>query len=150
MDPLIFNQDVFLNIGRILAPLVVIALFIERAVDVLLTPVRGDKANKMEGEIAQLTDPNEIKNKQKELKNHKLTSRRWAFFCAVVFGLIASVLGVRGLYGLLDSSSPPSTAFNIFDILLTGIVLGGGADGIHKIVRAFTDYMEMISRKSQP
>ena len=40
-------------------------------------------------------------------------------------------------------------AFHTFDILLTGVVIGGGADGIHTIVGAVLDYMDMISQKAQ-
>lgn len=38
-------------------------------------------------------------------------------------------------------------AFNMVDICLTGGVIAGGSEGIHKLTQVFTDFMESSSQR---
>lgn len=149
-SPLQFDQKALANLGVVLAPLVAVAAFIERAVEVILTPLRGDTADRMQAEVTAATAAGQdAAALKKRLHDFKLGTRRYAFLLAVSLGIIASLLGVRGLENLVSDSTPLSAPAKGFDVVLTGLLLGGGADGIHKPVKAFTDYMNMISKKSQ-
>ncbi len=88
---------------------------------------------------------------EEKIRDYSLGTRRYAFLLAVALGLVASMLGLRALENLVitPAGSPLDPAVQRFDMLLTGLVVGGGADGIHKPVKAFTDYMEMISRNAK-
>ncbi|HEX7120637.1 MAG TPA: hypothetical protein VF212_17725 [Longimicrobiales bacterium] len=151
-EALRFDPNALANLGSVLAPLVVCAAFIERAVEVVLTPLRGEESARLQAKAQACRatgDHDEAAEHETRLTEHKLGSRRRAFFLAVALGIAASLLGIRGLESLLADGAQPGTGFEFFDIVLTGLVIGGGADGIHKIVKAFTDYMEMVSRKTQ-
>lgn len=149
---LAFDEGAFQNIGQVFAPLVLVAAFIERAVEVVLTPTRGAEAGRLQAKAEAhraAGEQEEASEHDRRITEHKLGSRRRAFFLAVSLGVLASLLGVRGVENLLAADPAPGAGFQFFDIVLTGLVIGGGADGIHKIVKAVTDYMEMVSRKSQ-
>lgn len=153
-DPpaLTFDESALQNIGNVFASLFLVAAFIERAIEVILTPIRGDDANRFQAliEAHRAAGEHDAAAKiESELAEHRLGSRRRAFLLAVGLGMLAAVLGLRGLEGLLEPESAPGPGFRFFDIVLTGLVIGGGADGIHKVVKAMTDYMEMVSRRSQ-
>ena len=37
--------------------------------------------------------------------------------------------------------------FGLVDVILTGALLGGGSDGIHKLVSVFINYLEETAKK---
>lgn len=145
-----FKPDAIANVGNVLAPLVLIAAFIERAVEVLLTPVRGDHADRLRSRIEkQQQAGGDVTALERELRDYKLTNRRIAFFMAVALGLLAALLGFRALESLFATPPAAGSSLQFFDVVLTGVVIAGGADGIHTPVQAFTDYMERISRNAK-
>lgn len=146
-----FDDGAFGSLGNVLAPLVLVAVFIERAVEVVLTPVRGDESQRLKDRIERgraAGDHVAVAGLEARLVDHRLGTRRRAFLLAVGMGVLASVLGLRGVGGLLAPEPAPGAGFEFFDIVLTGLVVGGGADGVHKVVKAVTDSMEMVSRRS--
>ena len=150
-QPLTFPEDALANVGKVMAPLVLVAAFIERSVEVILTPWRGDESDLIEQRVQAQTASGNIRAAESEavrLREHKNGTRRRAFMLAVSLGLAAALLGFRGI-GSLVESAPDGGLFVFFDVLITGFVLGGGADGLHKPVKAFTDYMEMISKSAK-
>ncbi len=40
-------------------------------------------------------------------------------------------------------------AFMAMDVLLTGMLLGGGADGLHKLVSIFTNFMDSTAQQAK-
>lgn len=146
-QPLAFTPDALANVGNVLAPLVLVGAFIERAVEVILTPWRGDGADLMKDRVEahrQAGNTAAAASESIRLRGHKSGTRGRAFMLAVGLGLLAALLGFRAL-GNLVQAAPAGPMFVFFDVLITGFVLGGGAAGIHKPVQAFTDYMEMVS-----
>jgi hypothetical protein len=61
---------------------------------------------------------------------------------------VVAALGVRVLQLFVDPavfdalSGLQRRLFCTVDVLLTGALLGGGADGLHKLVRVFTTFMD--------
>jgi hypothetical protein len=55
VEALEFNEEPFTNVGRVLAPLLLIALFIERAVEVVIKPLRGDRSDRHQTKKRQMT-----------------------------------------------------------------------------------------------
>lgn len=83
--------------------------------------------------------------KLEDLANRKVN---YARSLALILGLTASVVGVRVLGQFLPADSAIRSGggydsqifwFHFADIVLTTALLAGGADGIHKIVKRFTD-----------
>ena len=141
------------------APLVLVALFIERALEVFLTPWRAGEADRLETEFkraeAKAKEPRASSEAQAEaiegeqkLVGYRSETRRIAFATGIVAGVVISAIGVRGLEIFVDAvvfdglAAFQRNAFRVSDVVLTGALLGGGADGIHKIVAVFTGFLE--------
>lgn len=147
-----------------ITPLVLISLFIERALEVFLTAWRGkDSANLAlaiqgaktrlaGGYAAALAD---LQSGEKLHNDYKSDTQRVAFLAALALGIVVSALGVRGLSLFIDPaafkelSSIQRTWFNAMDVLLTGALLGGGSEGLHKLVTVFTNFMDTAAKQAK-
>jgi hypothetical protein len=145
------------NVIGLFTGLIVIALFIERAVEVFLTPWRGTKCVKLTKEMkyekALLEKENpgltvKLTGTESELLEFKGRTRTMAFLTALALGMTISASGVRGLASLLDAKEC-SRVFTALDVLLTGALLAGGADGLHKIVAVFTSFMDKSAENTK-
>ena len=74
------------------------------------------------------------------------------FSSILIMGVLISTLGVRGLEPLLDAAKFKELPdfqegmFEVVDVVLTGCLLAGGSDGIHKLVTVFTNWFESTSK----
>eukprot|EP00439_Symbiodinium_sp_Y106_P088492 s1_g1028.t1 len=85
---------------------------------------------------------------EQELSAYRSTTAREVFVLNVILGILAASLGVHTLHWLFDLPGADTAAtasnlgyigyFRIVDILLTGALIGGGADGLHRILAIFT------------
>ncbi|MDP3766509.1 MAG: hypothetical protein Q8S13_00705, partial [Dehalococcoidia bacterium] len=140
-----------------MAPLVLVSLFIERALEVFMTTWRGPEAARLAHEARQASAGVEgaPPTAGVNLVAYRASTQRVAFLSGIALGVIVSALGVRGLEQFVDAStfsllSPLQRDwFKGADVLLTGAVLGGGADGLHKIVAAFTTFLDTTTKKAQ-
>jgi hypothetical protein len=145
------------NVIGLLTGLIVIALFIERAVEVFLTPWRSTKSLKIskkvkyEKAILEKQDPDsasQLSDTESQLLDFKGRTRTIAFLIALGLGMTISASGVRGLATLMNVKEC-SVIFRALDVLLTGALLAGGADGLHKIVAVFTSFMEKSAERTK-
>lgn len=142
---------------QLMTPLVMLALFFERAVEVFLTAGRGEGAGAIALEISRLGKlqkagdqaiADQLVSKQQEEAAYKAKTQRIAFLATFLLGIIASALGVRAIGMFVDPaalnglSAAHQRLFNTFDVVVTGGLLGGGADGMHKLVSVFTSWMD--------
>ena len=97
---------------------------------------------------AQLVD------KENEITLYKGETRRTAFLVGITAGILVSVVGVRVLHPLMDAdfelAGLQDVAFDSLDIFITGGLLGGGSDGIHKGVSVITDFLDATRDKMKP
>jgi hypothetical protein len=90
-----------------------------------------------------------------KLQPYKAETKRIALAAALTMGLLISIVGVRSLEGMVTKDSLDdfegfqATLFALLDIFLTGALLAGGSEGIHKITQAFTDFFEASSKKAK-
>lgn len=137
-----------------LTPLFVIALFIERALEVFVAASRGPEEHVKKAmrktKLGAIT-PEEVAH----LVAFKAETRRITLSAGIVLGIVVSAIGIRGLAlfispeqiaGLVGWQRPLLTGV---DVLVTGAVLGGGADGIHKIVNVFTTFLDTASANNE-
>lgn len=81
----------------------------------------------------------------------KLKAVPWGVF----LGILVSALGFRTLQPLLDPGAVEklshfhATLLRVADIVLTGGLIGGGSDGLHKVIQAFIDFMESTSKRAK-
>jgi hypothetical protein len=145
-----------------ITPLFLISLFIERSIEVFLTAWRGPdaairshKLKALRKAVAQGKTELEEDLVKACVEHERCRSRmqRMAFAASVALGMVISAVGVRALGMFVDASAFGSlskmqqTSFNIVDVLLTGAVLGGGSDALHKFVTVFTNFMERTARQ---
>lgn len=123
------------DIGRLLGPVMLTALLLERSLEVLLTPWRAGGADDLAEDAVAL-------------RAYKAKTRQIAFLMGLSIGLVLSVAGIRAIAPFLDpeaSAKLPAyqqSVILMLDVLLTGAVLAGGADWLHQFVTVFTTYFD--------
>ncbi len=177
----------FADFGKILVSfftLIVIALFIERVVEVFTKGWRAPERERLEAKLENakksaiggearlatlakeqradqeafvLAEDDNVKEASEALAAYRSTTRRYAFAGATVLGVLTAMLGVRALALFITVPAltklekgvtvavPPSDQAIYFvwlDVFVTGLLLAGGAEGLHKIVDTFTTWME--------
>ena len=164
---------------RLLGSVALIALFLERVLEVFITTWRGPEANVLDTSIQILErkltmlkkesnageDISKIKDTENSLdkatKNkskYKSETQRIALWSGLTLGLLISAVGIRMLYFLVDpialENAPQAQelSFRLVDVFVTGGLIAGGSDGIHKIFNVYDSLMESTSErlKSQP
>jgi hypothetical protein len=173
--PVSFRAFTFDEIIQFLTGLALIALFMERALEVFVTTWRGpgatDLDNKLadaekqldtltasvaalseverdrkQGEIAHASE--HVQAAQSEKTKFKSRTQRLALWTSLILGAAISLVGVRSLEPLVNADTFGTlndfqrAAFHVVDVLLTGGLIAGGSDGIHKITAVFTEFFE--------
>jgi hypothetical protein len=149
-----FSEAGISSLANVLAPLVVLALFIERAVEVVMTAWRAEgqrwRKDRLEHEkkLAERScHYDEAWRAYQELNAYVAVSQRLAFLTAIVFGFLVSIVGVRAMEMLMEAGAvvaQPVSQRDWFigvDIALTSLLLAGGADGIHRLVITFQAFV---------
>lgn len=144
-----------------IAPLFLVSLFIERALEVFLTTWRGPEAAQHQlratSARAAAAEAKAVAAaplaEEETLVAYKATTQRIAFLSGVTIGVIVSALGVRALGLFVDPAAYRALPaiqrewFDAADVFLTGAVLGGGSDGLHKLISVFTDFLDQTSAR---
>jgi hypothetical protein len=157
-----FDVHVAVNV---LGGLFMVALMMERAVEVIISVLRDADAEVLTSAIAATTAaladarlglPDSatkldaltvlLSAEKKALDGYRINTREITYCISFTLGVALALVGVRGLVGLL--ALPPGPVggwFQLADILLTGAVIAGGSDGIHKMVKAVLDCFSLVS-----
>lgn len=149
-----FAEVAVADVGRIVAPLLLLALFLERAIEVVVGAWReGDRQSLELACAAPELDLEERQGRRNILLAHRDTTRCIALLASLTAGVLLSALGVRVLEQLVDADMLAALAewqqrsFAVLDVLITGALLAGGADGLHKVVATFTTFMEQSAER---
>ena len=94
----------------------------------------------------------ELSSADNELREYKGETKQMAFLMALALGMTISAIGLRGLEFFLDPNSlnlpaQQKVVFHALDVLVTGALLAGKADGLHKMVLVFTSYADKSTEK---
>ncbi len=152
----LFRPEALRALPNVMAPLVLLALFVERGVEVLLAGWRAGGARTMDAEVGLAKDKGDMDAKwsaKRQRDAYAADSQRLAFLVAFFLSLLISMMGVRAIEMLVgptvvaDAPTVQQRLFVRVDILVTALLLTGGAEGIHKVVNAFTTYMETTREK---
>lgn len=156
-----FNEITVAGLLQIVIPLFLIAAFMERANEVLITAWRAPGANYLCRQVEKLTaltetDPMVLQllhEAEDNLSSYKADTRRVAVVGMLALGILISAVGVRALEMLVNAdvfrglSAAQRGAFEPLDVLVTGALLGGGSEGIHKLVKVITDFLDATSKR---
>ena len=147
------------DVLAIITSMFVVAVFMERSIEAILTPIRAPDRQKIEQELedirraAETDDSKKAQRveKERELETYRLNTAQRAYWLSFGFGLIISVVGVRTLAGLVNPDDLKAlgdihrTLFSFVDIVLTGGVIAGGSAAIDKIGRAISEFFNLKS-----
>jgi hypothetical protein len=116
----------------------------------MITPLEsgnlGDMAKSAKEELTVMTEE-AVKN-AKDLAIYTGHTKILSMIYAFTLGIMASALGFRMLEPLVDPivfkqlQGFHQAIFSGFDVLITGAVLGGGSNGIHKILDTFLSWFD--------
>jgi hypothetical protein len=156
-QPIRFRQFSAAEFVQQLTPLLLVALLIERSLEVFLTTWRGGAAAKLQRGVDRATalavtapaDASklaDVHNAQDVSSGYKADTQQIAMPAALILGILISTLGIRSLGNLVDpnifASHPTQHAwFTVADVLLTGSLVGGGSDVVHSFMTALTNFM---------
>lgn len=142
------------SIINLLVPLFIISVFIERGLEVFIAVWRKPESDLLSEKQQHVT---EGRSNRIELTKYKSTTSRLAFISGVSMGIMISFAGVRVLYPLMimtvgknalnQVSENQVFFFNTLDILVTGGIIGGGSDGIHKVINVITGFLDATNVK---
>lgn len=165
-DPMDFKPLTPQVFAGLIGWLFAISLFVERAVEVVVLVFRDSQADLLDEAAARATkavallagaaaskeamdaavkDANTAHD-QKII--YRAETKEIALLVGFVFGIFVSLAGVRALHGLLSDSTQTGTLFTVADIVVTGAMLAGGSEGIHRMANAFTSFMDSLSAQA--
>ncbi|HRI06844.1 MAG TPA: hypothetical protein PKW35_03450 [Nannocystaceae bacterium] len=156
--------------ARTLTVLFVISLVLERALEVFVSTWRTPDMRTISmatkrarrrlheareaGEVAEIRAATEsLRAREKAEQEYRSATHVFALRLGFLFGIAVSMVGIRTFEGLLApgaiaATSPfQSVAFRAVDVLMTGGVIAGGSDAIHKIILLFTSFMDATTLK---
>jgi hypothetical protein len=141
-----------------------VALFVERAVEVVVMVFRDQQADLLDE--AEECAAREFTSATKKAAADAIEAARQALVAArqarlvyraetkeialvmsFTFSVFVSLAGVRALHGLLLDTTPTGNLFTAADIVVTGAMLAGGSEGIHRMANAFTSFMDGVSAR---
>ena len=171
-----------------LAPLIVVAVLIERSIEVFFGIWREPDNRKVETRIQLAEEATkglptpeaaarvaaagaiasgasaavradtmaqaaaELAAAEKEAAERKATNTWLAFLTGGILGILVALGGLRVLESTLAPPGPgqpgPGRLFQAMDVFLTAGLLGGGADGFHRIMNVFTTFMESSEKRA--
>ena len=124
-----------------LGVLYVIAVFVERALEVFIKAWRQSGRSVLENELATLEVGHpELAAKRRELDDYRAGTRRRALLTGLSIGVVLSLAGVRTLAVIVE---PPSGGlqgflFQFSDVLVTGGLVAGGSAAVHEMMSLIT------------
>lgn len=145
-----FAPEGFTNIGQVLAPVLLMALFIERSTEVVISSWRDAGWRRLKTALDTAPEADRP-HWQQALDLYGLETQRLAFLVSGTLALIAAIVGLRVIQPLLDATAVQQLAqgqtrtqwlwLSTLDVVLTGLLMAGGADGIHQIMTTFTTFL---------
>lgn len=140
-----------------------VALFIERAVEVIVMILRDAGADALQAKVdaaqaqvtaAQKADPQAPATSQAlvdasaALGAYRAVTKEIALCIGLVLGVLVGLAGVRAL-GSVVAAPANDPLFTAVDILITGALLAGGSEGVHQMANVFTNFMQSLAAKAK-
>ncbi len=171
-----FNDQGLTILPSIFGYLVLISMFVERAIEVFLSAWRSRGADELDHQIAiakrKLDDylktaedkakliQNEtysqlhtaLESAETKRRNYKSESRYISQWLGLAMGVLLSFVGVRVLENLLiigPLEGFQKSAFVAVDVMLTGVAIAGGSDSINKMMKVYSSFMESTAQRTQ-
>lgn len=150
------------DIGRVLGQLLllfVVALFVERAAEVIIGVWREPGRARLKHEATAIGEKPTAAGAPaggpgydagQKLAAYQADTGRIAVTLTFLLGMAAAVVGIRALLPLVDQTTFrhlgkfQTGLFHWLDAVVTGAVIGGGAEGIHHVMEALIGAFEAV------
>jgi hypothetical protein len=161
------------EITNLLAIFFLVALLAERALEVFIGTWRSPGASQLElvvryskenlARIQALPQPDEhalrearaaLEVAESDEGRYRCTTKQVALWTGLTLGFIVSAVGIRCLEALIQPavsawSPTQNAAFRVVDGLLTGGVIAGGSEGIHRVASVFDNFMSTAAARAK-
>jgi hypothetical protein len=171
--PVVFKEFGVAEIAQLMTILLVVALLAERALEIFVGTWRGPVATQHETtvrvlgeEVARLerlaeSDPRvlgearaALEQAKRQEQQYRCGTRQVVLWTGLGLGLLVSGVGLRALETLIDPalsgwSAGQGAAFRLVDVVLTGGVIAGGSEGVHRIATVFDNFMNATAKRAK-
>ena len=126
--------------------LYVVALFVERSLEVLIKAWRQGGKSRLQGEVRSAEEGAKAEA-EKALEEYKAGTQRRALLVGLTLGILVSVSGVRLLgpifeFGVEGAWSFQQAIFQFTDIIVTAGLIAGGSATIHELMALVDDFLK--------
>ena len=142
----------FLTALTQLGILYVVALFVERSLEVLMKAWRQGGKSRLE-EAVRLAEDDAKGEAEKALEEYRAGTQRRALLAGLTLGILVSLSGVRLLAPIFEFGAPEGwsfqqAVFQFTDIIVTAGLIAGGSKSIHELMALIDDFLK-ASRKTR-
>ena len=135
-----------------LGVLYVIALFVERSIEVLIKAWRQAEKTRLEEKARSSEDDSKVAT-EKNLQEYKAGTQRRALLLGLTLGILVSLAGVRLLgpiFGFGEAGTSFQRAvFQFTDIALTAGLIAGGSATIHELMALIDDFLKTSRERAK-
>ena len=140
------GKDAFLAALTQLGVLYIVALFVERSLEVLMKAWRQGGKIQLEEKIKSAKTTEKAQAEQ-ELAEYRGNTQRRALLVGLTFGILVSLSGVRLLGEIFDPSDSGASAFQLgvfqfTDIIVTAGLIAGGSSTIHELMALIDNFLK--------
>ena len=132
--------------------LYIVALFVERALEVLIKAWRQGGKVQLE-KLISTTQEDARAEPENKLKEYKVGTQRRALLAGLTLGILVSLSGVRLLGPIFESDGVGASAFQMglfqfTDIILTAGLIAGGSSTIHELMALIDDFLKKSRKRA--
>ena len=131
--------------------LYIVALFVERSLEVLIKAWRQGGKLRL-AERARSAEESRKADAETELQEYKAGTQRRALLVGLTLGIMVSLSGVRLLGPIFEVDAEGSfqrAVFHFTDILLTAGLIGGGSATIHELMALVDDFLKTSRKRAK-
>lgn len=132
--------------------LYIVALFVERSLEVLIKAWREGEKTRRE-ESMRSAEQSVKAEAEEKLQKYKAGTQRRALLVGLTLGVMVSISGVRLLGPIFESSilAEPfqQAVFRFTDIILTAGLIAGGSTTIHELMALVDDFLKTSRKRAK-
>lgn len=155
VDPVAFRPIAPTTFLGLIGWLTAVALFVERAVEVVVCFTRDQEADLIQEKIDAATAANAVLPTDQTKAAlaaavhaqtvYTANTKEFALTVSFAFSLLVSLAGIRALHGLIPDGVATGRTFTLADIAITACLLAGGSEGVHRLANVYTSFADNAS-----
>ena len=131
--------------------LYIVALFVERSLEVLIKAWRQGGKFRLVEKVRSAEESGQA-DAEKQLQQYKAGTQRRALLLGLTLGIMVSLSGIRLLGPIFNVGTEWSfqvAVFHFTDILLTAGLIGGGSATIHELMALVDDFLKTSRKRAK-